>query len=138
MIGGCDDERTTHPDSASHVGLLLAAHLLHPAPVTHAAAAETPPLAEPAVPVLRARVIELVDDRGVTRAQLKIESDGEAVFRMRDATGAIRVKLGASEKGSGLLLLNEKTEPGVQALARSEGASITLEQAGKDKRVLTP
>jgi hypothetical protein len=57
--------------------------------------------------IVRARAIELVDGRGRVRAQLDVESNGEVVFRLRDANGTIRVKLGASEAGSGLLLANE-------------------------------
>lgn len=89
-------------------------------------------------PTLRARALQLVDERGQVRAQFDVESNGEAVFRLRDAKGAIRVKLGASEDGSGLLLLNEATEPGVHILSKGAGASVTL--AGKDgqKRVITP
>jgi hypothetical protein len=89
-------------------------------------------------PALRARSLQLVDERGQVRAQFDVESNGEAVFRLRDAKGAIRVKLGASEDGSGLLLLNEATEPGVHILSKGAGTSVTL--AGKDgqKRVITP
>ena len=88
-------------------------------------------------PVLRARAIELVDDSGVVRAQLNVTPGGEVVFRLRDAKGTIRVKLGASEAGSGLLLANERTEPGVHILARRAQTSVTL-QRGAKRRVLTP
>jgi hypothetical protein len=81
-------------------------------------------------PLLRARMIELVDDKGQVRAQLSVESSGEVVFRLRDAQGTIRVKLGASEKGSGLLLANDATEPGIHMLATDTGTSLTL--TGKD------
>jgi hypothetical protein len=58
--------------------------------------------------VLRAQRIELVD-------------------RIRDLEGNIRVKLGASQSGSGLVLLNDRTEPGVQVLA---GADSRDDHAG--------
>ena len=32
------------------------------------------------VPILRAQLIELVDEKGHVRAQLKVEEDGEAIF----------------------------------------------------------
>ena len=68
--------------------------------------------------MLRARTIELVDGRGQVRAQIKVERPSrEVVFRLRDQDGQVRVKLGAGRDGSGLLLLNEATEPGIQALA---------------------
>ena len=93
----------------------------------------------PAPSVLRARTIELVGPKGEVRAQLSVESNGEAVFRMRDAQGTIRVKMGASEQGSALVLLNEATEPGVHILAkRTEGTSLTLRSKGGEQRVLTP
>jgi hypothetical protein len=68
--------------------------------------------------LLRARVLELVDQDGRVRSRLNIERDGEVVFRMLDENGTIRVKLGAGEHGSGLVLLDETTEPGVHLLAR--------------------
>lgn len=88
--------------------------------------------------VIRAQAIELVDARGQIRAQLNVESNGEVVFRLRDAKGTIRVKLGASEDGSGLLLLNESTEPGAQILAKRTGTSLTLTGKGGQRRVITP
>jgi len=45
---------------------------------------------------------------------------------MSDATGTIRVKLGAGEDGSGLVLLNDATNPGLHALAKKNGTSLTL------------
>lgn len=87
--------------------------------------------------VVRARAIELVDARGQVRAQLDIEDSGEVVFRLRDSQGTIRVKIGAGEDGSGLLLLDEKTEPGVQMLAKDDGTSFALSD-GAAKKVFTP
>lgn len=87
---------------------------------------------------LRARAIELVDGNGQVRAQLNVESNDEVVFRLRDAKGTIRVKLAASEEGSGFLLLDDATEPGIHVLAKRSGTSLTL--TGKDgaKRVIAP
>ena len=98
---------------------------------------ERPAQAEAVPAVLRAQAIELVDSRGLVRAQLNVSADGEAVFRLRDASGTIRVKLGASEAGSGLLLANEKTEPGVHILATRARTSLTLQRGGQ-RRVLRP
>jgi len=117
------------------LGMLLAANLLRSAPaVANGQVAE----AGPVQAVLRARLIELVDEKGQTRAQLKVEPDGAAVFRMRDARGTIRVKLGASEDGSGLLLLDHETEPAIHLLARNRGTTLTLSEKGKEKRVIMP
>lgn len=94
--------------------------------------------AQSVIPVLRAQAIELVDDQGQVRAQLNVESNGEAVFRLRDATGAIRVKLGAAEDGSGLLLIDESTEPGVHILVKPTGATLTLTGKDGQQQVLKP
>ena len=94
--------------------------------------------------VLRGRSLELVDASGQVRAQFNVEPDGEAVFRLRDAAGTIRVKLGASANGSGLTLIDETTEPGVQIIARRAATiggpattSISL-SSGKARRTITP
>lgn len=76
--------------------------------------------------VLRGEAIELVDRDGQVRAAMTVESNGEAVFRLRDAKGTIRVKLGASEEGSALLLLDGSTEPGVHILSRRTGTTFTV------------
>jgi hypothetical protein len=87
--------------------------------------------------VVRARRIELVDDAGVVRAQLTVEDDREVVFRLRDPSGTVRAKLGASAEGSGLLLTNAATEPGVHLLASGTAASMTV-RAGERRRVIEP
>jgi hypothetical protein len=87
--------------------------------------------------VLRARAIELVDGRGEVRAEIKVERSREVVFRLRDQSGRIRVKIGASRTGTGLLLLNESTEPGIQALAGAEQTSLSV-QRGEQRQVIVP
>jgi hypothetical protein len=87
--------------------------------------------------VLRAQAIELVDGRGRVRAQLNVEQSGEVVFRLRDESGTIRVKLGASQNGSGLLLANEATEPGVHILANRNNTFVTV-QRGERRQVIRP
>ena len=94
-------------------------------------------VAQSVAPVLRARAIELVDDRGVVRAQLDVESGGEVVLRLRDADGTIRVKLGASAEGSGLALLDDATELGIHMLAKRTGTSVTLKK-GPRQHVIRP
>jgi hypothetical protein len=89
-------------------------------------------------PIIRARAIELVDANGQSRALLNIETNGETVFRLRDAKGTIRVKLGASEGGSGLLLLDDATNPGLHALAKKSGTTVTLFNKTGRKHVIEP
>ena len=87
---------------------------------------------------VRARAIELVDQQGRVRAQLNVEPNGEAVFRLRDAKGEIRVKLGADGEGSGLILLDGATEPRIHMLAKDSGISVTLTNKNGQRRVITP
>jgi hypothetical protein len=97
---------------------------------------ERPADGQEAPAVLRARAIELVDDRGRVRAQLNVEGDG-AVFRIRDRNGTIRTKLGAGVDGSGLLLANERTEVGAQVLATRRRTALTLRRDNR-RKVLKP
>jgi hypothetical protein len=89
-------------------------------------------------PVLRVQALELVDDRGVVRATLNVETNGEAVFRIRDQEGTIRVKVSGSKDGAGFVLLNDSTEPGVHALAKRDGTKLTLTGKNGEKRVIEP
>ncbi len=73
---------------------------------------------------------ELVDSKGVPRVTINAYDDDEVILRMKDKTGTIRVKMGAGKTGSGLVLLNDKTEVGLHALAKDKGTSLTL--VGKD------
>jgi hypothetical protein len=88
--------------------------------------------------VLRGRAFELVDDRGQIRARLNVESSGEVVFRLLDERGTIRVKLGANHEGSGLLLANDATEPGVHLLAKATGSSMRVVNKDGRERLVTP
>ena len=89
--------------------------------------------------VLRVRTFQLVDENGEVRAQLNVDgTNGEVIFRMMDQQGTIRVKMGASEDGSGLLLANHLTEPGVHILANEGGSSITLVEENGEKQVIKP
>jgi len=80
------------------------------------------------------REFEMLDQNGKKRASIKVELDGEVVFRMMDDTGTIRVKMGAGEDGSGLVLLDHHTNPGIHALATKKGSSFTvIGQDGKKR-----
>ena len=90
------------------------------------------------LPIVRARVIELVDEKGQPRASIIVEKNGETVFRLRDAKGVIRVKLGASEDGSALVMLNNATEVGIHALAKPNGTTLTLMNGDGKKKIVEP
>lgn len=83
---------------------------------------------------IRVKEFELVDKAGVKRASIKTEDDGEVIFRLIDKTGTIRVKIGANENGSGLVLLNNSTELGLQALTGKEGTKFVLTDKNGKKR----
>lgn len=88
--------------------------------------------------VLRAHRIELIDAGGRMRARLNTESDGEVVFRLVGENGEIRVKLGAANDGSGLVLMDDSTQPGVHMLAKRNGTVLKLIGQGNRERVLEP
>lgn len=116
------------------IALLLAAHLAisHGIPRTAAAQGAVVP------DVLRARLIELVNDRGAVVGQLYTGEDGSGQLRFRSAGGEVRVKLGATDDGSGLVLMDGRTEPAVWLASGPDGSRITLAQQGRAPRVLTP
>ena len=88
--------------------------------------------------ILRGRALELVDEGGKTRARIDVEPSGEVVFRLLDQQGTIRVKLGAGKEGSGLLLANDATEPGVHLLAKATGSSIRVVNKDGRERLIAP
>ncbi len=94
--------------------------------------------AQPATKVLRVESLELVDDQGQVRSRLNVEEGGAVVLRMMDETGTIRLKLGADADGSGLTLLDDQTEPGVQVLAKPEGPELKLFDEAGEAMVIAP
>jgi hypothetical protein len=80
------------------------------------------------------REFELVDDKGQQRASIKVETDGAVVLRLKDHEGTIRVKLAADKNGSGLVLLDDRTEPSVHLLSNQKGGMVaTTDRQGKRK-----
>jgi hypothetical protein len=88
--------------------------------------------------ILRGKALELVDQRGQIRARLNVESDGQVVLRLLDQQGTIRVKLGADKEGSGLVLNNDATEPGIHLIAKATGSTIRLANKDGRARAITP
>jgi hypothetical protein len=93
---------------------------------------------EEIAPVLRAQEVQLVDKQGKTVAQLYVGEDGGGNLRLRSGDGTIRVKLGATADGSGLLLFDREAEPAVWLASNKSGTSATLAEKGKNKRVIKP
>jgi hypothetical protein len=123
------------------IALTIVNLLLFIAAQTRSVTAETA-----AAPVLRGRALELTDAGGQVRTRIDVdETTGEVVLRLLDRHGTIRVKLGAGEDGSGLVLLDGATEPGVHIVSRRTATaerptttSITLRGSAGQQRVITP
>ncbi|QDV37727.1 hypothetical protein [Tautonia plasticadhaerens] len=117
------------------VAALLVVHLFRTAPLLPMARAQG---VAKAPAVLRAEAFELVDKTGKVVAQLHLGEDGGGNIRLRSGDGTVRVKLGATADGSGLLLFDKEAEPAVWLAANESGTSATLAEKGKEKRVLKP
>ena len=115
---------------------VLLAFLLLQAQTPAALAAATQPTQQ-VVPLLRVQQLELVDERGVVRAQLLVSQPGdEVLFRMRSRRGLIRVKLGANEGGSGLVLADSSQQPGLTLHAKSTGSSLrVMNRDGREREI---
>lgn len=98
--------------------------------------------------VLRCRALELVDDQGRVRAELKIAPaepglkmpDGTVgypetvLFRLISSTGSPHVKLTASEDGGGMVLGGDGGH--VQILSRGKNPFLkVVDQAGREEVV---
>ena len=117
------------------IAVLLATHLFRPANILPAAGAQA---SAPVQEVVRAKLIELANANGQVVAQLYSGDDGGGQLRLRSGTGTVRVKLGATADGSGLILMDADSEPAVWLAANRAGTSVTLAQKGKAKRILAP
>lgn len=124
-------ERTTQV-LLTAVGLLLAAHLVRSTPSVPVAGAQD------VAPVVRAQALELVNAQGQVVAQLYTGDDGGGNLRLRSGDGVVRVKLGATTDGSGLLLLDRNVEPAIVLGSGEDGTSLTLAQQGRRNRVIRP
>src|SRR5262245_24668449 len=104
------------------------------------------------LPLLRGRGLEIVDDAGRVRVQLKLEPanptykwpDGSRIgypetvlFRLITADGQPRVKLSTSEEGSGLLLSG--TGEWTHAILTAHGTtSLRLRNDEKTEKLIGP
>jgi hypothetical protein len=81
------------------------------------------------------REFELVDEKGIQRASIKVEDGGDVVLRLFDQEHAIRVKVAANTDGSGVVLLDGDTNPGVHILSK-QGGKMNVQDATGKKREL--
>lgn len=98
-------------------------------------------VAQDVAPVLRGRTLEIVDARGRVRASIKVqpaETVGgkpypeTVILRLIDPNGRPSVKLGASERGSGLGLAGDSDT--TYLLLKAEGPDTSLKLTNKDGR----
>lgn len=106
--------------------------------------------ASDALPVLRARALEIVDVEGRVRASIavypaKTQSDGEVssetvLLRLITERGRPSVKIGASEQSSGLALVGPTGTKATWAQIGANGTVSTLTLKNEDgrERVVTP
>ena len=127
-------DRTTKALLAS-VAILLAAQLYRPAAPVSAAQADE---AAKAPGVVRAQAFELVNDQGKVVAQLHLGEQGGGNLRLRSEDGTVRVKLGANDDGSSLILFDTEAEPALRLASGKSGTSATLSEKGKEQKVLRP
>ena len=102
------------------------------------------------LPVIRARALEIVDDRGRVRASLAVLPEdpehmwkGEpypetVLLRLISAEGRPNVKLGASRRGAGLLIGGESDPTYVQVLAEGGESSVKLIDQSGTERLIKP
>jgi hypothetical protein len=114
--------------------------------VRPAAAEESKPEAQDVVPMLRARALEIVDERNRVRAQLAVMPpstvDGKTyqesvLLRLIDPKSGPVVKISAMPDGAGMFLSDE-TDRGVLIQARGEGNFVKVTNKDGRDTVLKP
>ncbi len=100
--------------------------------------------------VIRARALEIVDDRGRVRASLSVLPEdpkhmwqGEpypetVLLRLITADGRPNIKLGASRRGAGLVIGGESDPTYVQVLAEGGESSVKLIDKNGTERLIKP
>jgi hypothetical protein len=105
------------------------------------------------LPILRGRGLEIVDDQGRLRAQLKVEPadpdyawpDGRrkgypetVIFRLITPDGKPRVKLTTSPDGSALMLLGDSDDTRAVLHSERTSSSLLLRDREASQRLLRP
>jgi hypothetical protein len=111
-----------------------------------------PTAAQGIAQVLRVRALELVDDHGRVRAEIKIfppdpkvkMPDGTTgypetvLLRLIDSKGRPNVKIAATEDGSGVSLGGESNPTNIQLLARGDSTLVKLINKDGSQHVIKP
>jgi hypothetical protein len=126
--------------------LAIVLSMLNAAIFIRSIAFERPVIASEAPAMLKVKGLELIDDRGRVRAELKVfpalpdvkMPDGSVgypesvMLRLIDSKGGPNVKLTASEDGSGLVLGGE-SQSYTQLLSRGETPFIKVVSKGREQ-----
>lgn len=97
-------------------------------------------------PILRGQGLEIVDDKGKIRASITLmppsRADGRnypetILLRLIDGEGKPVVKIGASDDGSGMTLMNERDE-GIQMLAQDTVSQVKVTGRNGRTQVIRP
>ena len=96
-----------------------------------------------AVPdMIRTKGLEIVDDRGIVRAQIIVQpNNGGVLFRLIDQQQKPLVKLGAGVDGSGLMLTADPAArdwSGIQVVAKPAGSTLRLLNPDGKERIVKP
>lgn len=103
--------------------------------------------AQAIAPVLRGRALEIVDDQGRVRASIKLEPAGTVngqtypetvILRLITPKGGPGVKLGASERGSGLGLAGDSDPTYITLKAEGTGTSLRLTNRDGRQQLIQP
>ena len=91
----------------------------------------------PVQDVIRARSIDLVDASGAARVQLYVGENGGGNIRMRAPNGEVRVKLGTTDDGAILLMMDGRADPSVRLASEKAGPNLRLvDPAGRGDVVI--
>ncbi len=124
--------------------LLIALTLVNLALLIFTLAQTRPAAAEGALPVLRGRALEIVDERGRVRASLnvlpaKTQPNGETyaetvLLRLITERGRPSVKIGASEQAAGLSLAGPTNTKDTYVILEAKGTASSLRLRNEDGR----
>ena len=103
-----------------------------------------PAVAEGALPVLRGRALEIVDERGRVRASLNVlpagmQPNGETyaetvLLRLITERGRPSVKIGASEQAAGVSLVGPTNTKDTYVILEAKGTASSLRLRNEDGR----
>ncbi len=124
--------------------LLIALTLVNLALLIFTFAQIRPAVAEGVPPVLRARALEIVDERGRVRASLSVlpaskQPNGETypetvLLRLITERGRPSVKIGASEQAAGVSLAGPTNTKDTYVILEAKGTASSLRLRNEDGR----